>query len=80
MDSLDSDSREGTVTWADDNEVGEPILYSQRWVQLGLVSLLALISDWVCFGNSAIPNTWEQITGVRSRHTDPPSTPADPST
>jgi len=58
-----TDMVEGTVTWVEDSEVGEPILYDQRWVQLGLLSLLALISDWVCFGNSAIPNTWEQVTG-----------------
>jgi hypothetical protein len=71
------------MTWADDSDFSEPILYNQRWVQLGILSLFALISDWVCFSNSAIPNTWETVTGVRSpplpsnRYTDQPSSPND---
>jgi len=55
--------QEGSMTWADDSDFSEPVLYNQRWVQLGILSLFALISDWVCFSNSAIPNTWETVTG-----------------
>ena len=34
-------------------------LYPYRWVQLGYLSLLALLSDWVCFSVAAAPATWE---------------------
>ena len=34
-------------------------LYPQRWVQLGYLSALALLSDWVCFSVAAAPETWE---------------------
>ena len=37
------------------------ILYSQRWVQLGYLACLALISDWVCFSVAATPGTWDSI-------------------
>lgn len=38
----------------------EPIvLYDQRWVQLGLLALLALVSDLVCFAVAAAPASWE---------------------
>ena len=30
-------------------------LYPYRWVQLGYLSLLALLSDWVCFSVAAAP-------------------------
>lgn len=33
-------------------------LYPYRWVQLGYLSLLALLSDWVCFSVAAAPETW----------------------
>jgi hypothetical protein len=31
----------------------------QRWVQLAYLSLLALLSDWVCFSVAAAPSTFE---------------------
>jgi len=34
-------------------------LYDERWLQLGYLSLLALLSDWVCFSVAAAPETWE---------------------
>jgi MFS family permease len=48
------------------NESGEidytkvkPKLYSQRWIQLGYLSMLALLSDWICFSVAAAPSTYE---------------------
>jgi len=38
----------------------KPRVYPQRWVQLGYLSLLALISDWVCFSVAATPSTFEE--------------------
>jgi FLVCR family MFS transporter 7 len=40
-----------------------PQLYPQRWVQLGYVSLLALLSDWVCFSSAAAPDAWVELYG-----------------
>jgi len=31
----------------------------QRWIQLGYLSLLALMSDWICFSVAASPSTFE---------------------
>lgn len=36
-----------------------PQVYPQRWVQLGYLSTLALISDWVCFSTASIPDIFE---------------------
>ena len=36
-----------------------PQVYPQRWVQLGYLSMLALLSDWVCFSTAATPSTFE---------------------
>lgn len=36
-----------------------PKVFPQRWVQLAYLSLLALLSDWVCFSVAAAPNTFE---------------------
>jgi len=52
--SIKPDFEEG-----DDEE--KIILYSQRWVQLGYLACLALISDWVCFSVAATPGTWDSI-------------------
>lgn len=41
----------------------EPILYSQRWVQLALLAFLALLSDMVCFSVAAVPSSWETAFG-----------------
>jgi len=32
-------------------------------VQLGYVSLLALLSDWVCFSSAAAPDAWVELYG-----------------
>ena len=53
------------------NEAAVPIDYSkitpqvvpQRWVQLAYLSLLALLSDWVCFSVAAAPSTFESNFG-----------------
>ena len=37
----------------------KPRVYPQRWVQLAYLSLLALLSDWVCFSVAAAPSTFE---------------------
>jgi hypothetical protein len=37
----------------------KPQVVPQRWVQLAYLSLLALLSDWVCFSVAAAPNTFE---------------------
>ena len=44
---------------AEPNDGREFTLYPQRWVQLAYLSLLALLSDWVCFSVAASPETWE---------------------
>eukprot|EP00526_Cylindrotheca_closterium_P018958 CAMPEP_0113638334 /NCGR_PEP_ID=MMETSP0017_2-20120614/20075_1 /TAXON_ID=2856 /ORGANISM="Cylindrotheca closterium" /LENGTH=543 /DNA_ID=CAMNT_0000549423 /DNA_START=88 /DNA_END=1719 /DNA_ORIENTATION=- /assembly_acc=CAM_ASM_000147 len=41
----------------------KPQVYSQRWVQLAYLSLLALLSDWVCFSVAAAPDAFEQSFG-----------------
>ena len=38
----------------------EPKVYPQRWIQLGYLSLLALLSDWICFAVAAAPHTFEK--------------------
>eukprot|EP00565_Helicotheca_tamesis_P002599 CAMPEP_0185726186 /NCGR_PEP_ID=MMETSP1171-20130828/2240_1 /TAXON_ID=374046 /ORGANISM="Helicotheca tamensis, Strain CCMP826" /LENGTH=598 /DNA_ID=CAMNT_0028394489 /DNA_START=135 /DNA_END=1931 /DNA_ORIENTATION=+ len=37
----------------------QPQVYPQRWVQLLYLSLLALLSDWICFSVAASPSTFE---------------------
>lgn len=37
-----------------------PRTYPQRWVQLGYLSILALMSDWVCFSTASIPDVFEE--------------------
>lgn len=32
-----------------------------RWFQLGMLSFLALISDWVCFSTASSPRTFEAV-------------------
>jgi len=36
-----------------------PEVSPQRWIQLGYLSLLALLSDWICFSVAAAPSTFE---------------------
>ncbi|CAJ1458589.1 unnamed protein product, partial [Effrenium voratum] len=40
-----------------------PVLYTQRWVQLAFLALLALVSDLVCFSVAATPATWTKVFG-----------------
>ena len=42
------------------DETTKPQVYPQRWIQLGYLSVLALISDWICFSVAAVPSTYEQ--------------------
>lgn len=37
----------------------EPQVYPQRWTQLIYLSLLALLSDWICFSVAASPDSFE---------------------
>lgn len=41
-------------------------LYESRWGQLGIMSVLALVSDWVCFATAAVPREFKQATGHES--------------
>jgi len=41
----------------------KPQVVPQRWVQLAYLSLLALLSDWVCFSVAAAPATFESNFG-----------------
>jgi len=41
----------------------KPGVVPQRWVQLAYLSLLALLSDWVCFSVAAAPSTFESNFG-----------------
>ncbi|KAL7479893.1 hypothetical protein ACHAW6_005610 [Cyclotella cf. meneghiniana] len=36
----------------------EPKVYPQRWTQLAYLSLLALLSDWICFSLAASPSSF----------------------
>lgn len=38
-------------------------LYPSRWLQLGYLSVFALLSDWVCFSVAAEPDTWRAVYG-----------------
>lgn len=38
-------------------------LYPERWLQLAFLSVLALLSDWVCFSVAAAPETWVNTYG-----------------
>ena len=38
-----------------------PVLYDQRWVQLGFLASLALLSDLVCFSVASTPQTWDLV-------------------
>ena len=47
------------------NELESRHLYmpdgTPRWFQLGMLSFLALISDWVCFSTASSPRTFEAV-------------------
>lgn len=57
-DSL-SESNENSI----DYTIMKPEVSPQRWVQLGYLSMLALLSDWVCFSVAAAPSTFESNFG-----------------
>lgn len=42
-----------------DDDDGQPQVYAQRWTQLLYLSLLALLSDWICFSVAASPDGFE---------------------
>jgi MFS family permease len=37
-----------------------PTVVPQRWVQLAYISILALLSDWICFSVAAVPDVYGQ--------------------
>ena len=41
----------------------KPRVYRERWIQLGYLSALALLSDWICFSVAAAPTTYETYFG-----------------
>lgn len=49
----------GSTTSLVDYTNMHPQVYPQRWVQLGYLSILALLSDWICFSVAAAPETFE---------------------
>ena len=65
------DDESGNFDVVDSSEAAVTIDYSkitpqvvpQRWVQLAYLSLLALLSDWVCFSVAAAPSTFESNFG-----------------
>lgn len=38
-------------------------VYPQRWIQLAYLSILALLSDWICFSVAAAPDTYQNSFG-----------------
>jgi len=48
----------GLATIGSDVSQLVPKQYPYRWVQLGYLSVLALISDWICFSVAATPNAF----------------------
>lgn len=38
-------------------------VYPQRWIQLAYLSILALMSDWICFSVAAAPDTYQNSFG-----------------
>lgn len=57
------DSPNGEEENAIDYSTMKPEVSPQRWIQLGYLSLLALLSDWVCFSVAAAPSTFESNFG-----------------
>ena len=53
------DKKKDTVVAIDYTNM-KPQVFQQRWVQLAYLSLLALLSDWVCFSVAAAPSTFEE--------------------
>jgi len=49
----------GIANNIDDEYPTEPQVYPQRWTQLAYLSILALLSDWICFSVAASPDGFE---------------------
>ena len=62
-----SSSPQGSGGSALDDMPLKTALYNQRWIQLALISILALISDWVCFSTASSPKVFEGVYGERRR-------------
>lgn len=60
--AVKSTTSEGAIVEIDYSNV-KPQVVPQRWVQLAYLSLLALLSDWVCFSVAAAPSTFESNFG-----------------
>jgi len=52
---LNNDATNGDIDYTQ----MKPQVYQQRWIQLAYLSLLALLSDWICFSVAASPSTFE---------------------
>lgn len=57
------DGEETTAAGLVDYSQMKPQVVPQRWVQLAYLSLLALLSDWVCFSVAAAPAAFEENFG-----------------
>ncbi len=56
--NLENDDKTTTSAEIDFSKL-KPQVYDQRWIQLGYLSVLALVSDWICFSVAAAPATYE---------------------
>lgn len=70
-DDRDSSPRRQKRTRSDIDPELTPMTVPHRWVQLGYLSLLALLSDWICFSTASNPEAFESayrpIPAVRPR-------------
>jgi len=69
MEESSSSSKSNSLAAAAADSGILPRLYPQRWVQLAYLSLLALLSDWICFSVAAAPSTYEQVYAPHSAAT-----------
>ena len=58
--SVTNESLEASLLNGGQQQNTLPRVYFQRWVQLIYLSLLALLSDWVCFSLAAAPEAFEK--------------------
>ena len=54
-----TDNDDWDDSWSSMYEGIQPQLYFQRWIQLGYLSVLALLSDWICFSVASSPEVFE---------------------
>eukprot|EP00571_Detonula_confervacea_P005106 CAMPEP_0172324754 /NCGR_PEP_ID=MMETSP1058-20130122/52178_1 /TAXON_ID=83371 /ORGANISM="Detonula confervacea, Strain CCMP 353" /LENGTH=555 /DNA_ID=CAMNT_0013041119 /DNA_START=67 /DNA_END=1734 /DNA_ORIENTATION=+ len=57
-DAAGQDNNNATSRTSNKQQI-KPQVYPQRWIQLGYLSTLALLSDWVCFSTASIPDVFE---------------------